>query len=49
MTKDLVYTSGTVPSINGTIPEGIEAQTVGFSVEHSSAESLLIPLTGGCH
>ncbi|KAK0382912.1 hypothetical protein NLU13_8828 [Sarocladium strictum] len=27
MTKDLVYTSGTVPSINGTIPEGIEAQT----------------------
>jgi hypothetical protein len=28
MTKDLVYTSGTVPSINGTIPEGIEAQTV---------------------
>lgn len=28
MTKDLVYTSGTIPSINGTIPEGIEAQTV---------------------
>ena len=28
MTKDLVYTSGTVPSVNGTIPEGIEAQTV---------------------
>ncbi|TLD17027.1 uncharacterized protein PgNI_02074 [Pyricularia grisea] len=27
MTKDLVYTSGTVPSINGTIPEGISAQT----------------------
>ncbi|KAH7374832.1 translation initiation inhibitor [Plectosphaerella cucumerina] len=27
MTKDLVYTSGTIPSINGTIPEGIEAQT----------------------
>ncbi|KAM5343352.1 hypothetical protein ACJ41O_011889 [Fusarium nematophilum] len=26
-TKDLVYTSGTIPSINGTIPEGIEAQT----------------------
>ncbi|KAJ4316587.1 hypothetical protein N0V84_007784 [Fusarium piperis] len=25
-TKDLVYTSGTVPSVNGTIPEGIEAQ-----------------------
>lgn len=28
MTDDLVYTSGTVPSLNGTIPEGIEAQTV---------------------
>lgn len=29
MTKDIVYTSGTIPSVNGTIPEGIEAQTVG--------------------
>ena len=28
MTKDIVYTSGTIPSVNGTIPEGIEAQTV---------------------
>lgn len=28
MTRDLVYTSGTTPSINGTIPEGISAQTV---------------------
>ncbi|KAI6454875.1 hypothetical protein MCOR17_008881 [Pyricularia oryzae] len=27
MTRDLVYTSGTTPSINGTIPEGISAQT----------------------
>lgn len=27
MTKDIVYTSGTIPSVNGTIPEGIEAQT----------------------
>ncbi|PKS11721.1 hypothetical protein jhhlp_001709 [Lomentospora prolificans] len=26
-TKDLVFVSGTTPSINGTIPEGIEAQT----------------------
>jgi enamine deaminase RidA (YjgF/YER057c/UK114 family) len=28
MTKDLVFVSGTIPSLNGTIPEGIEAQTV---------------------
>lgn len=28
MTKELVFTSGTIPSVNGTIPEGIEAQTV---------------------
>ncbi|KAH6693593.1 translation initiation inhibitor [Plectosphaerella plurivora] len=27
MTDTIVYTSGTIPSINGTIPEGIEAQT----------------------
>ncbi|KAI9152235.1 Protein mmf2 [Paramyrothecium foliicola] len=26
-TKDLVYVSGTIPSVNGTIPAGIEAQT----------------------
>ncbi|KAH7320692.1 endoribonuclease L-PSP [Stachybotrys elegans] len=26
-TKDLVYVSGTVPTVNGTIPEGVEAQT----------------------
>ncbi|CAH0021344.1 unnamed protein product, partial [Clonostachys rhizophaga] len=26
-TKDLVFVSGTTPSINGTIPNGIEAQT----------------------
>ncbi|CAH0050668.1 unnamed protein product [Clonostachys solani] len=26
-TKDLVFVSGTTPSINGTIPKGIEAQT----------------------
>ena len=38
MTDTLVYTSGTVPSANGTIPEGIEAQTV------SSLES---PMKGG--
>ncbi|KEY65286.1 hypothetical protein S7711_01804 [Stachybotrys chartarum IBT 7711] len=26
-TKDLVFVSGTIPSVNGTIPEGIAAQT----------------------
>ncbi|KEZ41913.1 hypothetical protein SAPIO_CDS6613 [Scedosporium apiospermum] len=26
-TKDLLFVSGTTPSVNGTIPEGIEAQT----------------------
>lgn len=30
-TKDLVFVSGTIPSVNGTIPEGIAAQTVSHS------------------
>jgi enamine deaminase RidA (YjgF/YER057c/UK114 family) len=37
-TKDLVYTSGTVPSVNGTIPEGIEAQVVSYDRDLAQQE-----------
>lgn len=49
MTKDMVYTSGTIPSVNGTIPEGIEAQTVGYDSALNGMKTLLIIMTGCCH
>lgn len=43
MTDTIVYTSGTIPSINGTIPEGIEAQTVSQATAAMQTASLTPP------
>ncbi len=52
MTKDLVFTSGTVPSVNGTIPDGIEAQTVSPPKLHNHClwqPHLTCPTVDGCY
>ena len=47
-TKDLLFIGGTTPSVNGTVPEGIEAQAVSSILPKMQYPSLLTPFLDRC-